>query len=150
MRAKLAAFACAGLAAALLSSCTKPTPQVTVLSGHTVSTLRPQTYCFSTDPRTCHIGGNVAVLTATAGQILLVDVPRAIADQGWSVTSAVLLSNGDFQTIAGATYASSVASSHSTRVQVPVGLAADSYYLIVRTNPGSNNGTWVAQVAFPG
>lgn len=129
--------------AVLLTGCQKPFPDLTVLSGDTTTTVSPQTYCF--DAAHCHFPkSTVGQVSARAGSTLLVDVPRAVADQTWSVVSAVRKANGTFRTIKGANYSSNnVHDSHSTRVDVPYGVGG--YYLVVSQH-GSSLGSWVTEV----
>jgi hypothetical protein len=137
----LAAFA---VLVMTVTACQKPLPELTVLSGSTTTTVQPQTYCF--DPSHCHFPKSVVgEVSAQSGSTLLVDVPRAVAAQTWSVVSAVRNAKGDFKTIKGANYrANAVTNSHSTRIDVPYGVG--SYYLIVSQRGTATLGSWVAEI----
>lgn len=145
-RARALATAAVGLGAVVsLAACTKPLPNVTVLSGDTTIVVKPQAYC--PDPAHCHFPkGHVSTISAVAGSSILVDVPREVASKPWTLVSAVQKSNGTFQTIAGANYASgTVKNSHSTHVDVPYGVG--SYFLVVTQKSATANGSWVAEVS---
>ncbi|MCW2495930.1 DUF2771 family protein [Jatrophihabitans sp.] len=145
-RARALATAVVGIGAvASLAACTKPLPNVTVLSGDTTVVVKPQAYC--ADQSHCHFPkGHVSTIKAAAGSSILVDVPRAVASKSWTLVSAVQKSNGTFQTISGANYQSgTVKNSHSTRVDVPYGVG--SYFLVVTQKSATTNGSWVAEVS---
>jgi hypothetical protein len=123
-----------------LAACTKPLPNVTVLSGASTVVLSPQTYCF--DATHCHFPkSGESVVHAAAGSTLLVDVPREIADHAWSITSGTLAGNA-LKSFVGDNYSTgTIANTHSARVDVPYGVG--TYTLAVR----SATGTWVAEVS---
>jgi hypothetical protein len=146
----LAAVVAAVAAGGLLTGCgTKPSPNVTVLSGHTTSVVKPQTYCFDTNPAHCRVSakGNVAAIKARQGSTIFVDVPRSVANSHWGVTSATENGSGQFQAITGSGLSSSTLHDrHSTRVNVPYG-PGTKYYLIVIQQAGSvQTASWVTQV----
>jgi hypothetical protein len=132
------------LAASALTSCQKPVPELTVLSGSATTQVSPQTYCF--DTAHCRFPkSDVRRVSARPGSTLLIDVPRSVAAESWNAVSAVQKSNGTFATIKGANYQSgTVRDSHSARVDVPYGVG--SYYLVVRQLSGTTNGSWIAEI----
>ena len=137
----------AGLAAvATLTSCDKPVPNVTVLSGSTTIVVSPQAYCPDTTASHCRFAaGSIDRVSAIAGSTLLVDVPREVADTSWSVVSASEKADGKFSTIAGANYASgTITHSHSVRLDVPYGVG--SYFLVIQAKGAATSGSWVAEV----
>jgi hypothetical protein len=146
----IAAVVGAAAVSSLLTGCgSKPTPNVTVLSGHTTSVVKPQTYCFDANPAHCRVSakGNVGAIKARQGSTIFIDVPRTVASSHWGVTSATEDSSGQFQAITGSGLSSSTLhNTHSTRVNVPYG-PGTKYYLIVIQQSGSvQTGSWVTQV----
>lgn len=138
-------------AVVLLTGCQKPAPDVTVLSGSTTTVVRAQTYCFDANIKHCRIAthGNVGSITARAGSAILVDVPRVVAAGRWNATSAVEVSSGKFQTIAGVGHASPTRhDTHSTRLTVPYGVHA--YFLVVQQAGPAQTGAWVTRVTVTG
>ncbi|MEO6884719.1 MAG: DUF2771 family protein, partial [Jatrophihabitantaceae bacterium] len=85
-------------AATVLTACDKPIPRITVQSGSDSVIVGAQTYCFTTDTKTCHFaaGSSLPTLNATSGTTILVDVPRTIAGGDWQVSSATQQSDGTF------------------------------------------------------
>ncbi len=139
-----AAVAVAGVMG-LLSACDRPLPEVSVLSGSTVVRVQPQTYYFK-DPQQARVtSGTVSTISASGGNSILVDVPREVADQQWSV-SAITLDASGTQTALNAVGASSprVSDTHSTRVVVPFGTG--NYFLKVASAGGTAGGVWLIQV----
>lgn len=144
----LAASAALASTATLLAACQKPTPEVTLLSGDTTVTVKPQTYCF--DVTHCRVSnsGNVADIKARAGSQILVDVPRTVALKEWLVTSATRQSDGTFQSIQGAGVSSgTVKDTHTVKVTVPYPAGGNDYFLIIQQKSGDKaSGTWVGRV----
>ena len=129
-----------GIAATVsLTACTKPLPNVTVLSGSTTVIVSPQTYC--ADLTHCHTPGKaIPTVHAKAGATLLIDVPRSIADHEWAVASGTI-TGSQLRAFVGANYSTgTVRNTHTARVDVPYGVG--TYTLAVTTNVDS----WVAQV----
>lgn len=126
-------------ATVLLTACDKPLPKITVLSGSSTVVFGPQSYCF--DATHCHFPKSVeAVIHATAGSSLLVDVPREVADHPWSVSSGTLTGN-TLKIFVGDNYSTgTLNNTHSARVDVPYGVG--TYTLVVRTSQDA----WVSQV----
>jgi hypothetical protein len=144
---RLAAAAVGAAAiATVLSACDKPTPKVTFQSGSTSTQATAQTYCY--DVAHCRIStsNSVAALDAKGGSTVLVDVPRDIASNSWSVTAATLGTDGKYtQLDLDGTSSSTITDSHSTRLAVPY--ATGQYVLIVReTRAGKETGSWVARI----
>lgn len=144
---RLAAAVLGGAAlVATLTACDKPTPKVTFQSGSTSTQAQPQTYCF--DLAHCRIStsNSVADLKASAGSTILVDVPRNVATNSWSVTAATVGSDNKYaQLQVDGTSSSTISDHHSTRVAVPFGTG--QYVLIVKeTRSGKDTATWVARI----
>ena len=123
----------------MLTACDKPAPNVTVLSGSTTVIVSPQTYCL--DLTHCHTPGKaVPTVHAKAGASLLIDVPRAIADHAWTVSSGTF-TNNQLHAFVGANYSTgTIRNTHTTRVDVPYGVG--TYTLAITTNVDA----WIAQV----
>jgi len=133
------------VAATVLTSCDRPLPAVSVLSGSTLVRVTPQTYFFNGPASARVTSGTVKSISATGGKTLLVDVPREVADQQWQVTAVTIDAQGK-QSSVNVDGASSpvVTDSHSTRVVVPY--ATGSYYLKVLSGRGKSGGVWLVQV----
>jgi hypothetical protein len=74
----------------LLAGCDKPAPKITVQEGSFSTTINPSTYCF--DASHCRPSSKVdlpVIDTGPDGRIL-VDVPRDLVHNGWSVTALSL------------------------------------------------------------
>lgn len=130
-------------AATVLTACNKPIPQITIQSGSSSVLVGAQTYCFTTDVKTCHFAATAALptLEAKAGDTILVDVPKNIAESSWQVSSATQQDDGTFENLTTDGSSSPVIhNNHSTRLVVP--FAAGSYFLIIREQTSS----WVARV----
>ena len=146
--ARLAAAALGVAAiATVVTACDKPTPKVTFLSGSTTTVVTAQTYCF--DTQHCRVSSSTPVksVRVTPGTSVLVDVPRQVASQTWSVVAATQGNDGTFSQLQvdGAS-SGSITHSHSTRVAVPY--ATGQYYLIVRQQSGGKDtATWLAKVS---
>src|SRR5206468_12592188 len=79
------------LAALGLAACQKPDPKLTVQTGGFSTTIAPSTYCFATGR--CRQSSTVDLPVVTADQPdskVLIDVPRAVANTGWSVQALTL------------------------------------------------------------
>jgi hypothetical protein len=146
----LAALAGVGAAAGLLVGCgTKPTPNVTVLTGSTTAVVRPQTYCFDASGGHCRVSpsGNVGSIRARAGSTVFIDVPRAVARSHWTATSATQAADGQFQTITGSGLSSgTLHDTHSTRLTVPYGVGNQYYVIVIEQNGQVQTGSWVTLV----
>jgi hypothetical protein len=133
-------------AAGLLTACSKPTPELTFLSGSTVTQVSAQTYCFDANPNHCRIGTNAKTtrLKAVSGSSIMIDVPRVVAGRTWQASAYTVEADGKPTPISDATASSPVVHGHSTRVQVPV-LTGDASYLLAVQSKGLP-GSWIAQV----
>jgi hypothetical protein len=131
--------------ATLLSSCDRPLPEVSVLSGSTVVRVQPQTYYFDGPSSARVSSGTIRSIKAAGGNSILVDVPREIAGQQWQVSAVTIDAQGK-QTALQVDGASSpvVTDTHSARVVVP--FATGSYYLKVASANGKAAGIWLIQV----
>jgi hypothetical protein len=146
----LATVAAVAGAATMLTSCDKPVPNVTFQTGSTSIVVKPQAYCFDANPADCRIttSGAISTLDAKSGGTILVDVPRDVAGQHWSVNAAT--QSGNTFTPLDVTGASvpALSGTHSARVVVPY--STGLYYLIVAaTSPGSGSkqtASWVTRV----
>jgi hypothetical protein len=143
-------FAAAALGAAalasVLSACDKPTPNVTFLSDNTVSVVSPQTYCFDTNPDHCRFSTSkeIRVIHARGGSRILVDVPRQVATQSWTVTAATQSKN-TFTALGVAGDSATVSTGHTAKVTVPFG-QGNTYYLIVKQAADGKTGAWLVEV----
>jgi hypothetical protein len=147
-RARVLATVVIGVVALVsLSACTKPVPNITILSGSTTVVVSPQAYCPDTNPSHCHTStSKLKSIGAVAGTMLLVDVPRQVADKPWLVRSATQKANNTFSLISGGGYSSGIVkNTHSARVAVPYGVG--SYFLLITEAGGGTSGSWVAKVS---
>lgn len=133
--------------ATVLTACDKPTPRVTFLSGSTTVVVRPQTYCFDVQHCRVDTSSPVSSIKARPGTSMLVDVPRQVAAETWSVVAATEGTDQKFtQLQVDGASSGSISNEHSTRVVVPY--ASGSYYLIVRQESGGKDtATWIAKVS---
>ncbi len=139
-----------GLAALGLTACNQPLPDVTILSDKTTVTVKPQEYCFDGKSSQCHFvtSGNVPTLSAHAGATLFIDVPKAVADNVWRVTTGHFPKAGTFQAYKGDGISSGlIRDRHSTRINVPYNLT--DYYVAIQQVAG-DAGTWVAEIKVHG
>ncbi len=123
---------------------------MTVQSGDTAVTVRPQTYCF--DAAHCRISeqGNIGDITVSTGSTILVDVPRAVKGKGWQVRSVTQSRKDTFKTITDpGTSTSSITDSHSARLSVPSGVG--TYFLVITQGSAAKpTGGWVTRVQVDG
>jgi hypothetical protein len=89
-KARALAVAAAGLAAgALLTSCSKPVPKITVLGADKVATITPSTYCFT--PTHCRKSTlELPVFTVASDDKVMIDVPQQVVHRGWTVNALSL------------------------------------------------------------
>jgi hypothetical protein len=137
------------LGVATLSACNRPLPEVSVLSGSTVVRVQPQTYIFSGSKDARVTSGTVGSIRAVGGSQILVDVPREVASQQWSVSAISLDAQGK-QTSVDSDGASSpkVTHTHTTRVLVPY--ATGNYFLKIASAGTDDGGVWLVQVTITG
>jgi hypothetical protein len=143
------AVAALGVAAAatLLTGCDKPTPNITVFSGHTAIRVAPAKYCYDGNANTCRTNNVAGTITANGGSTIVVDVPKDIADGHWAVTAFTLDSAGTVTTIDTASSAV-VSKTHAVRVSVPLANSG-GYHLAVQSFSGqSATGEWDIEVDF--
>ena len=71
------------------------------LSQNVVSVVSPQTYCFDSDPSHCRFANSndLRVIKARGGSRILVDVPRQVATQPWTVTAASESTDNTFKAL---------------------------------------------------
>jgi hypothetical protein len=137
--------AAAVLASATLTSCDKPIPNVTFLTGSTTTLVHALNYCFDAITH-CHNTSKITIINAKSNSTVLVDVPREVADQHWIVT-AFSLSKGKTTPLDG--YGSSVLHNrHSIRLPVPYASGGGSYYFlsVAEIRGAAQSGTWTVQV----
>jgi hypothetical protein len=108
----------------VLSACDRPLPQISVLSGSTIVRVSPQTYYFDNPQKARVTSGTVSTISASGGRSLLVDVPKEVADQNWSVTAITLDAAGKQTDLDG----------------------TGNYFLKVAAAGGSAGGVWLIQV----
>jgi hypothetical protein len=88
----LAALAALGLA----TGCEKQNPYVTVTAGGVVVKARAVRYCRGDD---CRVTNDTPTLTVRNGDVLGVDVPRSVADDGWRVSQQGEVSHEHYITL---------------------------------------------------
>ncbi len=76
--------------ALLLTGCDKPVPKITVQAGSFSTTITPTTYCFDVGHCRASTSIDLPVVDTGADDKVLVDVPSAVADRGWSSTALTL------------------------------------------------------------
>lgn len=70
----------------LLAGCDKPAPKITVQTAAFSTTITPSSYCFSaTHCRRYRL--ELPEVSAKPDATVLIDVPRAVVDNGWRVTA---------------------------------------------------------------
>ena len=85
-RPSSAAFLAAVSALGLSTGCEKQSPIVTMTAGGVVVKAHAIEYCREGETGDeCNRSNDVPVLTIEAGDILGIDVPRSVAEQGWAV-----------------------------------------------------------------
>ena len=89
MRRPAAAVAAAVAAVGLLAACDKPVPKITIQSGSVSTTVTPSTYTFDA-AHVRHSPLDLPEITARPGGTVLVDVPRNVRDNGWTVNALSL------------------------------------------------------------
>jgi hypothetical protein len=137
------------IAAVTLTACNRPLPEISVLSGSAVIRVQPQTYIFAGSTDTRVTSGTVGSINAAGGSQILVDVPREVASQQWSVSAISLDAQGK-QSSVNSDGASSpkVTHTHTTRVLVPY--ATGNYFLKIASAGNADGGIWLVQVRITG
>jgi hypothetical protein len=131
--------------ATVLSSCDKPTPSITVFTGHTAIQVAPAKYCYDGNANTCRTTDAAATISATSGSTIVIDVPREVADNHWAVAAFVKDSTGKITTI-DASSSAVVSGTHSVRLLVPQA-STGSYQLAVQAFTGvAATGEWDVEV----
>jgi hypothetical protein len=149
MSARAGALAAAAVAAVLLSACDKPIPEITLLSGSTVSQVAATSYCFNSNQRNCHVTSAVPRITATSSSTIMVTVPRSVAESPWIVSAFRLDDQGTRTPLDGYGSPALLQDTHSTRVAVPFGTG--EYFLSVAQIEGAEQrGTWTVRVDVSG
>jgi hypothetical protein len=136
MRRPVRALAVAGALAstAVLAGCDKPVPKITVQRGSFSTTITPSTYCFDTEH--CRAQRlQLPAVSARPDDTVLIDVPRTIADRGWSATA---ISLSTLHAIGGATV---VQDRHSTRVAASVNDGAPFIVQVQQLRHGKPDGS---------
>jgi hypothetical protein len=89
MRRPLVLAAVGVAATGLLAACDKPVPKLTIQSGAVSTQVTPTKYEFDASHlRT--LPPDIPEITAKPNGTVLIDVPRAVAGRGWTVTSLSL------------------------------------------------------------
>jgi hypothetical protein len=136
-------------AAALLTACDKPVPEVTVLSGSTTTQLQPSRYCFDAAATKCRTSDAAGTVHARSNGTLFVDVPRTVANSHWLVTAYRRNAQGKTTPLDGYGSPSVISDRHSTSLPVPFG--EGTYYISVVQLSGTKQvGQWTATVAVSG
>jgi hypothetical protein len=131
--------------ATVLTACDKPTPSVTLFSGHKTIKVAPAKYCYDGNSKTCRTTTASGKLNATSGSTIVVDVPREVAVNHWAVAAFVKDSTGKITTIESASSAV-VSGTHSVRLQVPQANSG-SYQLSIQSFTGNTaTGEWDVEV----
>ena len=132
--------------ATVLTACSKPTPNITVLSGRTTIRVAPAKYCFDGNAKTCRTTSAAGSIKATSGATIVVDVPRQVATDHWAVAAFVKDSTGKITTI-DASSSAVVSGTHSVRLLVPQA-SSGSYQLSVQSFTGAAaTGEWDVEVS---
>ena len=146
-RVRYAACAASVIAAgALLTSCDKPRPTVTVFTGSTSRAINAQQPCVLTgacSPDPAKIGS----INARSGSQILIDVPKAVAGGGWIVSAFVNNGPGKNTAVTTPGAGSSVRKDLTARLQVPSAEPGGSYFLQVNTlTPSTTLTAWIVTV----
>lgn len=138
----------AGLLAGLVAACQKPLPTITVYGEGKSVIVDAAAYQFSGGPtrRTISDYAQAPTISVPAGTVLLIDVPRTVAEDTWVVAAFRLDQAGKSTPIEGAGSLEPLHDRHSTRVSTsPAGLG--DYYLQVAQLRGTTQaGGWVIKV----
>jgi len=129
---------------ALVTSCDKPQPTVTMFNGSKARIVSAQPACLLTGK----CGGDnrkVVVVAAAAGSRILIDVPRELARAGWIVAAFTTDASGKNTAIEGAG-STSVRGDHTVRVQVPQASSGGYFLQVSALRPSNQLTTWVARV----
>jgi hypothetical protein len=82
MPSRTAAAALAAVAAVSLTACEKQSPYVSVTAGGRTVKARAIRYCRGSE---CDSSTDQPILRLKAGDVVGIDVPRSLAEQGWAI-----------------------------------------------------------------
>lgn len=145
-RVRAGALSLAAGSALLLTACDKPVEKITILSGSDSKIVSPFT---GVAGDLCKAGATtIGDIKATGGSTILVDVPKKLAEEGWFVSSFVVDSGCQLQSVPSAT-TNPVRDKHTVRVPVPQAASGSFFMQIVpaaASKDASKKTTWLVRV----
>lgn len=138
----------AGLVAGLLTACHKPLPTITVSGDGRSVVVAAARYQFPGGPLRQPVKdvGQAPTIRVRAGSQLLVDVPRAVADNAWVVAAFTLDAASKSHPLAGAGSATAIRGRHTTHLST-LTVGVGSYYLqIAEIRGAAQAGGWIVRV----
>ena len=136
-------------AAGLFAACQKPLPTITVSGDGRSVVVGAARYQFPGGPLRQPVKdvAQAPTIRVRAGSQLLVDVPRAVADNAWVVAAFTLDSASRSHPLAGAGSATAIRGRHTTHLSTAT-VGVGSYFLQIAEIRGTSQaGGWIVHVA---
>jgi hypothetical protein len=136
------------LSVALLTACHKPLPTITVSGDGKSVIVDAARYQFPGGPLREPITdvGNAPTIRVRAGSQLLVDVPRAVADNAWVVAAFTLDSASKSHPVTGAGSATAIRDRHTTHLSTATAGVGSYYLQIAEIRGATQAGGWIVHV----
>jgi hypothetical protein len=136
------------LCAGLLAACQKPLPTITVSGDGKSVVVDAARYQFPGGPLHQPIKdvGDAPTIRVRAGSQLLVDVPRAVADNAWVVAAFTLDSASKSHPLTGAGSVSAIRDRHTTHLSTATAGVGSYYLQIAEIRGATQAGGWIVHV----